>query len=276
MDERIKKVAQKLQKSIKNYDDVGFVYQGVRMIAMDQTDYFLHFGPDFLIKLTLYIYSLKKTGDLKLGEKMINNLSFIQLLVTDNEPSIKECKSCDGSGMETCERCKGSGLIECPKCEGDGEVSCEWCDGDDSEECDECLGEETMNCDKCGGEGGIRCPTCRGESETVCETCGGEGEIVDEYEVVYEIYFIATWNKQIQDLCELRAETLEPVMSLTRFLRSSDQFLELIRWKNSGPLKVDKDQMYCIHYSNEPEMYLQKNMLIRPTNRYIRNLDYLE
>ena len=276
MDERIKKVAQKLQKSIKNYDDVGSVYQGVRMIAMDQTDYFLHFGPDFLIKLTLYIYSLKKTGDLKLGEKMINNLSFIQLLVTDNEPSIKECKSCDGSGMETCERCKGSGLIECPKCEGDGEVSCEWCDGDDSEECDECLGEETMNCDKCGGEGGIRCPTCRGESETVCETCGGEGEIVDEYEVVYEIYFIATWNKQIQDLCELRAETLEPVMSLTRFLRLSDQFLELIRWENSGPLKVDKDQMYCIHYSNEPEMYLQKNMLIRPTNRYIRNLDYLE
>jgi hypothetical protein len=276
MDERIKKVAQKLQKSIKNYDDVGFVYQGVRMIAMDQTDYFLHFGPDFLIKLTLYIYSLKKTGDLKLGEKMINNLSFIQLLVTDNEPSIKECKSCDGSGMEICDRCKGIGFIECPKCDGDGEVSCEWCDGDDSEECDECLGEETMNCDKCGGEGDIRCPTCRGAYETVCETCGGEGEIVDEYEVVYEIYFIATWNKQIQDLCELRAETLEPVMSLTRFLRSSNQFLELIRWKNSGPLKVDKDQMYCIHYSNEPEMYLQKNMLIRPTNRYIRNLDYLE
>jgi len=276
MDERIKKVAQKLQKSIKNYDDVGFVYQGVRMIAMDQTDYFLHFGPDFLIKLTLYIYSLKKTGDLKLGEKMINNLSFIQLLVTDNEPSIKECKSCDGSGMETCERCKGSGLIECPKCEGDGEVSCEWCDDYGMEECEECNGSETMNCNSCAGSGEVYCPSCKGAEETVCETCGGEGEIVDEYEVVYEIYFIATWNKQIQDLCELRAETLEPVMSLTRFLRLSDEFLELIRWGNSGPLKVDKDQMYCIHYSNEPEMYLQKNMLIRPTNRYIRNLDYLE
>jgi hypothetical protein len=276
MDERIKKVAQKLQKSIKNYDDVGFVYQGVRMIAMDQTDYFLHFGPDFLIKLTLYIYSLKKTGDLKLGEKMINNLSFIQLLVTDNEPSIKECKSCDGSGMERCERCKGSGLIECPTCDGDGEVSCEWCDDYGMEECEECNGSETMNCNSCAGSGEVYCPSCGGAEETVCETCGGEGEIVDEYEVVYEIYFIATWNKQIQDLCELRAETLEPVMSLTRFLRLSDEFLELIRWKNSGPLKVDKDQMYCIHYSNEPEMYLQKNMLIRPTNRYIRNLDYLE
>jgi hypothetical protein len=276
MDERIKKVAQKLQKSIKNYDDVGFVYQGVRMIAMDQTDYFLHFGPDFLIKLTLYIYSLKKTGDLKLGEKMINNLSFIQLLVTDNEPSIKECKSCDGSGMERCERCKGSGLIECPTCDGDGEVSCEWCDDYDMDECEECNGSETMNCNSCAGSGEVYCPSCGGAEETVCETCGGEGEIVDEYEVVYEIYFIATWNKQIQDLCELRAETLEPVMSLTRFLRLSDEFLELIRWKNSGPLKVDKDQMYCIHYSNEPEMYLQKNMLIRPTNRYIRNLDYLE
>jgi len=276
MDERIKKVAQKLQKSIKNYDDVGSVHQGVRMIAMDQTDYFLHFGPDFLIKLTLYIYSLKKTGDLKLGEKMINNLSFIQLLVTDNEPSIKECKSCDGSGMERCERCKGSGLIECPTCDGDGEVSCEWCDDYDMDECEECNGSETINCNSCAGSGEVYCPSCGGAEETVCETCGGEGEIVDEYEVVYEIYFIATWNKQIQDLCELRAETLEPVMSLTRFLRLSDEFLELIRWKNSGPLKVDKDQMYCIHYSNEPEMYLQKNMLIRPTNRYIRNLDYLE
>lgn len=276
MDERIKKVAQKLQKSIKNYDDVGSVHQGVRMIAMDQTDYFLHFGPDFLIKLTLYIYSLKKTGDLKLGEKMINNLSFIQLLVTDNEPSIKECKSCDGSGMERCERCKGSGLIECPTCDGDGEVSCEWCDDYDMDECEECNGSETINCNSCAGSGEVYCPSCGGAEETVCETCGGEGEIVDEYEVVYEIYFIATWNKQIQDLCELRAETLEPVMSLTRFLRLSDEFLELIRWKNFGPLKVDKDQMYCIHYSNEPEMYLQKNMLIRPTNRYIRNLDYLE
>jgi hypothetical protein len=276
MDERIKKVAQKLQKSIKNYDDVGSVHQGVRIIARDQTDYFLHFGPDFLIKLTLYIYSLKKTGDLKLGEKMINNLSFIQLLVTDNEPSIKECKSCDGSGMERCERCKGSGLIECPTCDGDGEVSCEWCDDYDMEECEECNGSETMNCNSCAGSGEVYCPSCGGAEETVCETCGGEGEIVDEYEVVYEIYFIATWNKQIQDLCELRAETLEPVMSLTRFLRLSDEFLELIRWENSGPLKVDKDQMYCIHYSNEPEMYLQKNMLIRPTNRYIRNLDYLE
>jgi hypothetical protein len=276
MDERIKKVAQKLQKSIKNYDDVGSVHQGVRIIARDQTDYFLHFGPDFLIKLTLYIYSLKKTGDLKLGEKMINNLSFIQLLVTDNEPSIKECKSCDGSGMERCERCKGSGLIECPTCDGDGEVSCEWCDDYGMEECEECNGSETMNCNSCAGSGEVYCPSCGGAEETVCETCGGEGEIVDEYEVVYEIYFIATWNKQIQDLCELRAETLEPVMSLTRFLRLSDEFLELIRWENSGPLKVDKDQMYCIHYSNVPEMYLQKNMLIRPTNRYIRNLDYLE
>ena len=276
MDEKIKKTATKLHGLVKHYDDPGEVYYDVRKIAESQSDYFQYLGPDNLIKLTLYIYSLKKTGDLKLGEKMINNLSFIQLLVTDNEPSIKECKSCDGSGMERCEKCKGSGLIECPTCDGDGEVSCEWCDDYDMDECEECNGSETMNCNSCAGSGEVYCPSCGGAEETVCETCGGEGEIVDEYEVVYEIYFIATWNKQIQDLCELRAETLEPVMSLTRFLRLSDEFLELIRWKNSGPLKVDKDQMYCIHYSNEPEMYLQKNMLIRPTNRYIRNLDYLE
>ena len=277
MDEKIKKTATKLQGLVKHYDGPpGEVYYDVRKIAETQSEYFFHLGADNIIKLTLYIYSLKKTGDLKLGEKMINNLSFIQLLTTENKSTIQECESCYGSGMERCERCKGSGLIECPKCDGDGEVSCDWCDENDDEECDECLGSETMNCSNCKGSGDVYCPSCRREGETVCETCGGEGEIVDENEVDYEIYFIATWNKQIQDLCELRAKTLEPVMSLTQFLRSIDKFLELTRWKNSGPLKVDKDQMYCIHYSNEPEMYLQKNMLIRPRNRYIRDLDYLK
>lgn len=276
MDERIKKVAQKLQKSIKNYNDTSEVYQGVRTIAMQQTDYFSHFGPDFLIKLTLYIYSLKKTGDFKLGEKVINNLSFIQLLTTENKSTIQECKSCDGSGMERCERCKGSGLIECPKCDGDGEVSCEWCDENDDEECDECNGSETINCNSCEGSGDVYCPSCKREGETVCETCGGEGEIESKDEVSYEIYFIATWNKQIQDFCELRAETLEPVMSLTQFLRLSNDYLQLTIWDGSSEINIDKDQMYCIDYSNEPEMYLQKNMLIRPRNRYIRDLDYLK
>jgi hypothetical protein len=144
------------------------------------------------------------------------------------------------------------------------------------DECEECNGSETMNCNSCAGSGEVYCPSCGGAEETVCETCGGEGEITSEDEVSYEIYFIATWNKQIQDLCELRAETLEPVMSLTQFTRLNDDYLELIRWNGSSELNLDKDQMYCIDYSNEPEMYLQKNMLIRPRNRHIRDLDYLK
>ena len=277
MDEKIKKTATKLQGLVKHYDGPpGEVYYDVRKIAETQSEYFFHLGADNIIKLTLYIYSLKKTGDFKLGEKMINNLSFIQLLTTENKSTIQECESCYGSGMERCERCKGSGLIECPKCDGDGEVSCDWCDENDDEECDECDGSETMNCNSCEGSGEVYCPSCRREGETVCETCGGEGEIESENEVSYEIYFIATWNKQIQDLCELRAESLEPVMSLTQFLRLSNDYLQLTRWDGSAELNIDKDQMYCIHYSNEPEMYLQKNMLIRPRNRYIRDLDYLK
>ena len=277
MDEKIKKTATKLQGLVKHYDGPpGEVYYDVRKIAETQSEYFFHLGADNIIKLTLYIYSLKKTGDLKLGEKMINNLSFIQLLTTENKSTIQECESCYGSGMERCERCKGSGLIECPKCDGDGEVSCDWCDENDDEECDECDGSETMNCNSCEGSGEVYCPSCRREGETVCETCGGEGGITSEDEVSYEIYFIATWNKQIQDLCELRAESLEPVMSLTQFLRLSNDYLQLTRWDGSAELNIDKDQMYCLDYSNEPEMYLQKNMLIRPRNRYIRDLDYLK
>jgi len=273
MDEKIKKTATKLQGLVKHYDNPSEVYYDVRKIAETQSDYFQYLGPDNIIKLTLYIYSLKKTGDLKMGEKMVNNLSFVQLLTTDNEPTIKECESCGGSGMERCERCNGIGFIECPVCDGDGEVSCDWCDGDDSEECDECNGSEVMNCNRCDGRGDIECPSCR-DGETVCERCGGEGEIVDENEVDYETHFIATWNKQIQDLCELHVKTLEPIMSLTQFLRLNDDYLELIRWNGSSDLNVDKDQMYCTDYSNEPEIYLQKNMLIRP--RHIRDSDYLK
>lgn len=275
MDEKIKKIATNLQDLVKHYDNTGEVYYDIRKIAENQSDYFQYLGPDNIIKLALYIYSLKKTGNLKLGEKMINNLSFVQLLVTDNEPSIKECESCDGMGTTPCKICRGIGAIECPRCDGSGEISCEWCDDHDMDGCEECDGRETMDCTRCNGTGAIDCRACN-NGEEVCETCGGEGEITSEDEVSYEIYFIATWNKQIQDLCELRAETLEPVMSLTQFLRLNDDYLELIRWNGSSELNLDKNQIYCIDYSNEPEMYLQKNMLIRPRNRYIRDLDYLK
>lgn len=275
MDEKIKKTATKLQGLVKHYDDPGEVYYDVRKIAETQSDYFYYLGPDNIIKLTLYIYSLKKTGDLKLGEKMINNLSFVQLLTTENKSTIKECESCDGMGETPCKICKGIGAIECSRCDGSGEVSCEWCDYHDMEGCEECDGRETMDCTRCNGSGAVDCRACNNGQE-VCITCGGEGEIESEDEVSYEIYFIATWNKQIQDLCELRTETLEPVMSLTQFLRLSNDYLQLTRWDGSAELNIDKDQMYCLDYSNEPEMHLQKNMLIRPRNRYIRDLDYLK
>jgi hypothetical protein len=163
-----------------------------------------------------------------------------------------------------CQECKGDGSVLCPRCDGAGELSHDFVE-DYFEECNECK-----------GRGDIVCPSCRREGETVCETCGGEGEIESEDEVSYEIYFIATWNKQIQDLCELRAETLEPVMFLSQFLRLNNDYLQLTRWDGSAELNIDKDQMYCLDYSNEPEMHLQKNMLIRPRNRYIRDLDYLK
>ena len=104
MDEKIKKTATKLQGLVKHYDGPpGEVYYDVRKIAETQSDYFYYLGPDNIIKLTLYIYSLKKTGDLKLGEKMINNLSFVQLLTTENKSTIKECESCAGAGTILCQ-----------------------------------------------------------------------------------------------------------------------------------------------------------------------------
>lgn len=273
MDERIKKVAQKLQKSIKNFDDVGEFYYGVRTIAMQQSDYFSYFGPDFIIKLTLYIYSLKKTGDLKLGEKMVNNLSFIQLLSTNNVSSISACKSCGGDGYIKCERCRGYDIIECPKCSGDGQLRCQSCDGDDNE-CYECDGHGTKNCNKCDGDGAIKCPSCY-EGENKCESCNGEGEIEDENDVNYITYFIATWNEEIKALCESRVRTLEPVMSEREFFNLTNEFIILYSFDSSGPLDIKTTQMYCVYYSDEPQLFLTFTMQIRPRNNVVGNIDYL-
>lgn len=273
MDERIKKVAQKLHKSIKNYNDVGEVYQGVRTIALQQTDYFSHFGPDFLIKLTLYIYSFKTTGDFKLGEKMVNNLSFIQLISTNNINAVSECKTCKGDGYTRCGRCKGYDVIECPACDGDGQVICGQCDSDDYD-CDECDGRGSKYCNKCDGDGAVECPSCH-KGEVKCESCDGTGEFENDDEVVYTTYFIVTWNEEIKTLCESRVGTLEPVMSEREFYNSTDDFIELYTFDGSEALNIISNQMFCVYYSDEPQLFLTFTMQIRPRNNTIGNINHL-
>jgi len=276
MDQKAKKVAQVLQNSIKYSDSVNEVFFGLRQVAQEQPDYFNHFGADFLIKLAIYIYSLKTTGDFKSGEKMVNNLKFAQLLTTNNESLIVVCKSCGGFGFTKCKECKGYEVIECPECDGNGEVSCEWCDEYDIEGgCEECDGKETVDCKECQGDGVIDCPSCD-KGEKVCEKCEGKGEREDQFEVVYTIYFIATWNKKIQDLCELRVKTLEPLMSDQTFYGLNDEYLQLDMWDSSAPINIDNNKIYCIDYSDEPKMFLRKNMFIRPMNSNIPDLEYME
>lgn len=255
MDDKIKKSASKLQDLVNHYNNPNEVFNDVRTIAVSQRDYFNYLGPYVMIKLTLYIYSLKKTGNFTLGEKMINNLTFSNLLTTNNELSIKECKSCEGSGEITCQRCEGHMTIECPKCEGSGESD----DNDD---------DENYNCEKCRGDGEISCPSCN-RGEEICPKCEGSGEIESEDEVSYITYFIVTWNKQIKNLLELRVKTLEPVMSENQFFKLKDEFIVLSELESSAPLDVLENEMYCINYSDNPQLYLQGNMSIRSINRHL-------
>jgi hypothetical protein len=257
MDEKIKKSAVKLQDLVNNYDNPNEVFQEVRKIAKSQPDYFNYLGPDNILKLTLYIYSLKKSEDFKLGEKMVNNLYFAHLITTNNDPDIKVCKHCGGDGEITCPRCKGDTIIKCSECDGDGKLEYE---------------DENYDCNICLGDGEVRCPSCiRGES--ICPECEGSGELESEYEVSYTSYFITTWDKQIQSLLELRVGTLDPIMSEYQFSELSDKYLELSNYESAAPLNVSENEMYCIDYSDEPQLFLEKNMSIRTINRYLDTIN---
>lgn len=210
MDElKIKNLSKKIVDVIKTYDSPTSVYYELCDIAKKQEDYFRYLGPENLIKLTIYLYSLKKTKSLNLADKLINNLLFAELVSTENEQYYEECTKCD---------------------------------------------VYTSN---------------------DCNYCDGTGEINSEDEVFYTTYSVVTWNKVIQDACELRKGTSEPMFSENEFqLLSNDCIILNINDINSGPLNIIEDEMYCIFYSDDPKLEFTNKMQVsmKLNKKYISQL----
>ena len=96
MNEKLKKIALKLEDSIKKFDSIQDLYFKLKRIAISQSDYFSYLGPANLIKLSLYIYSYKMTKGFDMGDKMINNLSFAELMNPLEIQYLKTCEECEG------------------------------------------------------------------------------------------------------------------------------------------------------------------------------------
>lgn len=265
MDEKLKKLARKIEGLVDRTEPPQMVYDDLSVIAKRQRDYFTHLGPDNFIKLVFYIYSLKNTNNFDLGDKMINNLSFIQLIETEGNHTIKTCEECDGSGEVDCDNCDGNGHIECDKCEGSGEIDCRSCDGDgrqmgdgEWEDCEDCEGSGEEGCPNCYGEGSSSCEYCS-DGKTECGTCEGHGDVQSETDYDYTLRSIVTWNKEISNVCELKEGENEPAMSEYDFDRLRDEYITLYIHENSEPLDILHNEMYCVSMSTQPELRFREN-----------------
>jgi hypothetical protein len=264
MDEKLKKLANKMVGLFtEDFKSAQECYDQFRTVYKQQFDYFQNFDPSNILKLVLYIYSLKNTGNFKLSENILNKSGFASLFIMESDYYQEECDDCSGEGTIRCDNCYGEGTTQCGNCDGDGTVSCETCGGDgkveeDGEEleCDECAGSGEVSCDECGGGGNEECNYCGGDGGENCSTCDGDGQVeTNEHE--YKYYVIITWNSFIKEKCELESGTMTPAFSEYDFDRLSDEYIVLGYDEEHSEFRSDvtPNDVYCANYEDEPELH---------------------
>ncbi len=269
MNDKIKRLSTNLAEIIPDHDNPQDLYMELRKLMVKQKDYFSKISPVTMVKVLFYIWSIKKTGNLNLGDKLLNKILFATLITTEGNRHREECRSCDGAAEQSCDFCDGSGNIECDNCDGEGVITCPECDGDgrqmgdgEWENCEECDGDGALTCPDCNGEGKVDCNRCYGGYET-CSDCSGEGEIkTDEFE--YNIYFIVTWDNFIKDRCELTEATTESAFSEYEFDKLRDEYIILSQAEVHAELRdfIEINEVYCVSQSDNPIIDYSEDMHI--------------
>ena len=269
MNDKIKRLSTNLAEIIPDHDNPQDLYMELRKLMVKQKDYFSKISPVTMVKVLLYIWSIKKTGNLNLGDKLLNKILFATLITTEGNRHREECRSCDGAGEQSCDFCDGSGNIECDNCDGEGVITCPECDGDgrqmgdgEWENCEECDGDGALTCPDCNGEGKVDCNRCYNGYET-CSDCSGEGEVkTDEFE--YNIYFIVTWDNFIKDRCELTEATTESAFSEYEFDKLRDEYIILSQAEVHAELRdfIEINEVYCVSQSDNPIIDYSEDMHI--------------
>jgi hypothetical protein len=264
MNEKLQRLATKMVGLFpEDFKSAQHCYDQFRVVYKKQFDYFQNFEPSNTLKLVLYIYSLKNTGNFKLAENILNKSGFASLFIMEPDFYQTECDDCSGEGSFRCDYCYGNGTIDCQTCDGNGTVSCDTCGGDgqveeDGEkvECDECAGSGEVTCDECGGSGNEECNHCDGDGSENCSTCDGDGQVeTNEHE--YKYYVIITWNSFIKNKCELESGTMTPAFTEYDFDRLSDEYIVLGYDEEHAEFRsaVLPNDVYCANYEDEPELH---------------------
>lgn len=282
MEQRIEKLATNLNELIsEEYVTPQEIYEELGKIFTNHSEYFAKtINASVFLKLVLYIYSQRAFGDMSGGERMYNEGFFANLLTTDKTPSSIECEDCGGSGEVTCDDCEGDGSSTCYECNGKGEVSCDVCDGNETIECEncdgtgevdedeecsdcngsgeitcgECEGKGSKTCSDCEGDGYRRCDECYGDGNVSCSECSGDGQVESEDKIDFTEYAVFSWDKDLKNLCELRVDTVQPVMGKIDFFNKMN-VITLRTWDEQEvpTIEFDEDSVYCFNFTTSIE-----------------------
>jgi hypothetical protein len=281
MNEKLKKIANKLEDFIEFYDTPQDVYDELMALSKKQLDYFEMIGGENIIKLTFLIYSYKKTQSFELGEQILNDLMFLYTLFSSGDNHRETCEACGGDGQVECHLCDGTGEVPCEQCDETGGIPCDTCDGsgidpdNEEESCWDCNGDGVRTCPSCNGNTLEDCPECYGSRIEPCPECDEVGEVeTDAWD--YEMEFITTWDKNlIQESIEFE-NTLVPIMSLEEYRKKTN--LIVIKYYNNDNWAEFKKgfkpmEFYCFGHDDDPKLKIsQWGMTI--TNAPFQNLRY--
>lgn len=270
------------------------VYNKLILFSKKQSAYFDLFSPKEFLILVILIYSLKKTGEFKLAEKIFTKMYFCNFIVNtgDNadEPCHEcsgdgyvDCSDCDGSGLEDCYDCSGNGSVNCKDCGGDGQIICELCDGsgqmEDDEECPDCNGAGSFDCETCSGDGDVECKDCDGEGKQSCSYCDGgsrscsecygDGEVQSDDKYRLNIIEICSWDEELNSVCELKIDTETPIMKEDEILEKNNIIVLSIN-NEEGELDFDLEagEAYCYSFEKNPRLKKYINGKITPDSNY--------
>lgn len=276
-EKKLKSLAENLEQLLEksNISDIESSYFSLNSLANKQKEYFNYIGAQGIVKLSFYIYSIRKTGNIKLGESMLNNIMFSNILASDNNNTESDCTMCFGGGNEDCVHCD-EGSVDCNKCNGTRAIDCHVCDGGgqlNGSACNNCNGGGTIDCDVCDGTGSLNCGECFGHGRTECRYCDGTGTTTDLTAFDCFITFICTWDNKLKNLLELSLGTLQSPIS-EAFMDSNNPYLILSIKEVSLNLlpEVKFDKSYCVSYEEEPSMRLSSSMRVENLNA---SLDHL-
>lgn len=288
VEKKLRGLSKRLVDLIPEVDSPQGVYNHLVPLMERQKDYFQMQSPSFILKLVFYIYSLRKTNDYSLAPKMLDKVFLANFIVTENEFFEESCNQCGGNGTIPCEYCDGTGEVECNNCNGTGKELCPDCDGAgeiySSEEeggsvCNTCQGGGEVECYACNGDTNVSCQSCGGKGEQNCYNCDGSGEVQTEY-LVYQIYTICSWNKNLKDRCELREDTTTPVISEDAFngLRKNFILLNSSEQESEFNFPLTNNMLYCFEFESsvsETSLLFTKRMGLstgfQPTSFYTKS-----